>query len=593
MKKLILLTILISCFGPAVEAQTCGGASPTWNCTSGQWASTTTLQNTINAASSGDTINLAAGTNAWTSGVSISTPVSIVGAGSGRIVAYATTPSALTLGSGTLSFTVTGTTQVVGTPPNTSALSTLGWSNGQTLRVSELGFRANFMQGTITSFNTSTGALVMNITSFGGTCGTSDSNMPSNCKRWIISTVPSTIITHNSTTATLFSLTESTSGNISISGIKIAAGTEGGTFLFFTRTSGGQAIIVHDCWFEVASGAYNGTGRLPIDGGTSRGLIYNTSIDNSPFSVVEDIRIKDPNNLFMPTSWTTVSTFGTNDTASTAFCSTCLAGQNNFYVESSDFYAGENLTNWDDNARSVFRYIFLDNAGMGSHGADTSNVGNRHNEIYNIFGVFNPYNDGSTANLNWWVHLRGGTMAFHDNVIPALVSTDYGTKSDLTLSVDNVDQNAGPHPCWGEGTTGGSQYWAPRQSGFGRVTGSGSTTGNQSSCPSPTNCSGNVFSGSTDAFTYVGDSEPIYSWNNARTSGGSFVVLNEVEGALIGGCTSPDNPSNYITSGRDFFNTTGTAKPSYTPYTYPHPLASGPLSSSSLSGVSIQGGSVH
>jgi hypothetical protein len=50
--------------------------------------------------------------------------------------------------------------------------------------------------------------------------------------------------------------------------------------------------------------------------------------------------------------------------------------------------------------------------------------------------------------------------------------------------------------------------------------------------------------------------DPVYSWNNKRASDNSDVLI---------GCGTPT-----IQEGRDFYN--NTAKPGYTPYTYPHPL---------------------
>ena len=48
----------------------------------------------------------------------------------------------------------------------------------------------------------------------------------------------------------------------------------------------------------------------------------------------------------------------------------------------------------------------MDNSTLGTHGADTSNYGQRHFEFYNNTGVFNGYNDGTTFNLaNGWVGL--------------------------------------------------------------------------------------------------------------------------------------------------------------------------------------------
>ena len=57
-------------------------------------------------------------------------------------------------------------------------------------------------------------------------------------------------------------------------------------------------------------------------------------------------------------------------------------------------------------------------------------------------------------------------------------------------------------------------------------------------------------------------SEPAYAWGNTRQENGASVVF-----ANYGGCS---REWKHIIEGRDYFN--GTAKPGYTPYTYPHPL---------------------
>ena len=153
--------------------------------------------------------------------------------------------------------------------------------------------------------------------------------------------------------------------------------------------------------------------------------------------------------------------------------------------------------------RAVWRYNLMDNATLGTHGADTSNYGQRHFEFYNNTGVFNGYNDGTTFNLaNGWVGLfRGGTGLIYNNTLPAITSTDYGTKPDINATVMNLERNGGPNPCWGTNTTGGAKYPVPRQVGIGYVTGNGTDGQGRTK----------------DSITYVGDSEPFYVWGNSRS----------------------------------------------------------------------------
>ena len=404
------------------------------------------------------------------------------------------------------------------------------------------------MVGTVTSY--SSGTLVMSITSTGGSCGnSSSSSSPSNCARWLISTIPSTVLVNNNTSSTMFSVTEDTSYHTNISGIKVAAGTGTVDGIDFNYASGGQAILVHDCWIEQPSSPGDS-----IHFSTDRGVVWNCSFDSTPFSMAPlAIHVKSssspPVGSPLANSWITASTMGMADTT----------GQNNIYIESSDFHAYLNAFDNDDNGRLVVRYSLMNNAAFGTHGADGSPYGERHFEFYNNVGVFNGYSNGTTFNMNWWFFIRGGTFAVHDNTLPAINSQDYPNVPDFSMTVMNLQRNIGNNACWGAGTSGGADYHAPRQAGFGYVTGNGTANYPPDGC---TNCT-------DDAVTYVGDSEPIYIWNNSRSP-----MNVRISDYVPNQCTSPDTSANYIISGRDYFNGS-TAKPGYTPYTYPHPLEQG------------------
>lgn len=518
-------------------------------------ASLVHVSTAISIAVTGDTVLVPATVSpeSWTGGVSVSEGITIRGAGAGRIIAVCL--DTLSIGTGSKSLTLISSR-------NDETLTYLDSiiSNGLTLRIHEFGFKDNFMQGTVTSY--SSGALVMNITSSGGTIGTSGpaNTANSNGKRWIIETMPSTVI-QNNYSGTLFFLTENTVASINISGIRITQGSGANKDFQLTRNSGGKPILIHDMYCE-----HTGGDGCVIDGNTSRGIVWNSSFICSPAgqSNSQGLRTKDDNNLSMPTSWTTTSTFGMNDTD----------GTNNLYFEGNDIHGFlQGFTDLDDNSRTVFRYNFLNNSGNGTHAADTSNIGLRHFEWYNNRGIHQGYSDGSTANQTNWIFIRGGSWIIHSNILDAIAGgNDYGARPDFTLTVMNLDRNGGGHACWGEGTSGGLRWPAPRQIGMGYVTGLGTCTANQRGCTG-TGCSDSThFSGSTDAFTYVGDSEPCYLWNNKRTQGGSFVALDIGIASGLGECTSPDSQSNYLVDGRDFFNSTTTPKSGYTPYTYPHPL---------------------
>ena len=505
------------------------------------------VQTAINTATEGQTVTVPAGTCTWTSGVTITGKgITVTGAGSGRIIAYSS--STLTIGTGSKTLTISSS-RVDGTFP-------LGPSIGQTLTLYETGLPTNFMTGTVTSF--SGGSLVMNITSDGGSCGATSL---SNCARWLIATQPSTTIINNyASDPGLINITEDTSFNTNISGIQIVTGTGGAHMVNVNYASGGVPVLLHDCWMR-----YNNSNTAPPSGNQTpvfwqpnRGVIWNCSFDGTP----------GPNGLFtsggislqdkasgQQNSWTTISKMGSLDTT----------GTRKLYVETNDFHALTFAMSTDDNGRLAARYNLIDNSqAFGTHGADSSDYGQRYFEFYNNTLSFNGYRDGTTFNLaNGWFWLRGGTAVIYNNTIPALSSTDYGNKPDLAMTVFNLQDNTGPNPCWGSGSshTEGEYQQAPRQVGFGYVTG----TGTANYPFSPENCKNCT----NDSITYVGDSEPLYVWGNSRQPLGNVSIT---DGG--GSCTNPDSSANYIVSGRDYFNGS-TAKPGYSVYQYPHPLTQG------------------
>jgi hypothetical protein len=494
------------------------------------------VQSAIDRAAEGQTVSIPAGSCTWTAGVKISGKgITLHGAGAGRIIAYS--PSALSIGVGSKTMAVT----------STLVSGSLSISPGETLTISETGNRQNYMTGTVSSY--SSGSLTMNITSSGGSCGnSSDSNYSiSNCKRWLISTIPSTVIVNNAGSSVhLFDVTEDSTVHTNLSGFKIAYGGGAATGVVF-NAGGGAAIVLHDCWIEVGVN----TANAAIQTYVNRGVVSNCSVDATPFSMAPIGVHLQP---YSTSSWSSASNWGTSDTD----------GQHNFYVETSDLHAFVNSTDNDEGARSVFRYNLFDNAEFSTHGADTSPISQRYFEFYNNIGVFNSYTDSSSFNMSEWFEVRGGSYVIHDNTLAPISSSRWGNKADVMMIVQNLQRNAGPNACWGAGTSGGSYYHAPQQVGMGYVTGTGHA-GNGSS----------TYDATAEGYghPYVGDPEPAYIWNNNR----SFTILISDYGLGNSGSCSGSNydiSANYIKSNRDYFSGS-TAKPGYTPYTYPHPLVAG------------------
>jgi len=551
MMKFLRLAFFVVILGALyrANAQICSGG----NCTANS-CGTTDVQNCLNATGGGGTCTIPSGTCTWTSGVSWSNGAALTGAGAGRVIAVDSETTAISLGTGTKTFSnVTNDMGASAYLNNTApAIAT-----GETLRIIEDGWAQNYMQGTVAGY--SSGTLVMNITSEGGTCGSADTNgMSSNCKRWLIATLPSTVICNNLTGGgNLFTMGESTSAHMALSGIFVGNGTDprcsgvtaAGQIVGMDYTSGGLPMLIHDNFFE------RETTPETIRSNTNRGVIWNNSFVASQFSTDQDaaISVVDSSGSTLGSSWSTRSYWGNADTG----------GNQSVYFETNDIHAyNVGWTDCDSNCRLVIRYNFIDNSGGSTHGADTGPYGMRTLEWYNNAGWFQAYSDGTTAAITWWLFVRGGTFVWHDNSMPAISSTDWGSKADVEVTVMTL-QREDQYSCWGAGfTTPGEYYPAPRQVGFGYVTGKGAVT------YPPL---GYTNSSTTANGAYVGDSEPAYIWNNGRTMN---VVVSDFglnNGSLsCPASPTPDSSASYIVSGRDYFN--GTAKPGYTPYPYPHPL---------------------
>ena len=461
------------------------------------------------------TLAIPTGNFNWTGTLTITNLVRLTGAGAGQIITRSTT--SLTAATGSQGLTV-GTGLNI-TNNEVLTIERNGGSNGSGSRVN--------MIGTVTSYNSGTGALVMNVTNVvnGGTA-----QAP-----WILYTQPLTIIS-NASASPLIVLHESSSGNASISGIKFLNNGSTSTTAYLDLAGGltTKPLLIHDCFFENI-GNYDCIRSAEADGfgATTHGVVWNCYAMAAPFSQSQlfiHIKVETQNG-----AWTHPSTMGSND----------VGGTNNFYLENCYVAGYLNAGDFDDNAKAVWRYSTFDNAGTGTHGADSSSYGVRHYEFYENTFLFNGYNNGTTMNVNWWFYLRGGSGVFFSNFLPAISSTDYGTKSSFNMTVMNLQRNAGPHPCWGAGTTNGADYPAPRQVGMGYVTGLSAS----------------------DSYTYNGDSEPLYAWGNTGSGATAFGRTD------FGGtsCASPDTTANYIVYGRDVF--TNTVDASYPgAYTYPHPL---------------------
>lgn len=343
-----------------------------------------------------------------------------------------------------------------------------------------------------------------------------------------------------STAAFAITVTEDASLHTQISNLTALTGGSG----WFIRilpysapTNTGKAVLIHHLT------VYD---RLGILNESNRGVIWSCTGDgrastNGGLLVPNYTFLKVANSFTQ--SWKTPSTFGADDTT----------GENNIYLEDCRFtWVNAAVTDLDDDSRAVIRFNVFDHSSAGTHGADTSNVGQRHFELYNNTFIFNPSLQPYPPNVPYLFFMRGGTGVIADNIgFADMFSSAWGSKAALVLTVMNLRRNGGPNACWGS-TTSGIQYPAPRQVGLGYVTGTGKDGAGRSS----------------DAVAYVGDQEPLYIWGNP---GFTAPALQDFIPIQCG--TTADTVLDYLQPGRNFI--VGTPKPGYVKKAYPHPLRVG------------------
>ena len=512
---IVLLTLLLSHF----FASHCAGATYE---SDGSAASVQSLHRRV---TNGDTITLPPGTFTWSTSVTISKAIKLEGAGSGRIIGN--TKSSVTVGTGIQTFTTTR--------------SYLPITVGQTLRIAKMPGRPRsgqpardtYMQGTVTSYSGTT--LMMNITSKGGS-GT--------YQFWWIGTQPKTTVSNahdngrrgNPGAVPMLKIVQSLSGSAEITGIQFTQSKSAASSLVGVYNSVGFSspkLLIHDCWFQIG----NGGKGLAIYSNSNQLLVWNCSFEDTyELSGGEAFQVKAPGRNVMDASWATKSTMGMADTK----------GVSNLYIEDCDFHACNQVCDADDKSRVVIRHCLWDNSQFANHGADTSNFGMRHVELYDnefVFDAF-PADCATEVPLQHAVWLRGGTGIITDNVFPQITSACAGTKGNIVFSVLNTRRKSGAYCCW-------KSYPAPHQVGQGY--GPGAVFH-----PFTASCG----RGHYDYYIY---SEPVYISNNSGT-GGNAVSLNEDP---TDQCANGQRVADYVQEGRDYKLE---AKPGYVKFTYPHPL---------------------
>jgi hypothetical protein len=342
--------------------------------------------------------------------------------------------------------------------------------------------------------------------------------------------------------------TSGKSGNITISGlhiVQVADNGQGRGFMIraYRDASSAHTVIIHDCTFD-EHGVYN----YSVECGSNGILIYNCSFVGSGNTGLGGISFVYGINDY--TLYNQPSTLGTKDSD----------GLHNTYVEDCNFSNATYMSNFDANSRTVVRHCVFSEAGMGSHGQETSPNGVASWEIYN--NEFRCTQD-NPANLNYWYQIRGGTGVITDNHFDEI---PWG-KTQLQLNVFSITRGANDGH---GGTFCPVEYPAPRQTGWawkdnganwGKVMG-------QSQVLEGGHSPGYFLPNGKGAI-----SDPVYIWNNSGpgTQVGSYVVAATYS---PDNCGNGQNISTYLVKGRDYFVDAG-AKPGYQKYQYPHPLRTG------------------
>lgn len=444
------------------------------------------VQAAVDASSAGDTVRLPAGTAAWKRSLSIRKGIHLQGAGGGGFRGSSRT--SIEIGTGLKDF---------------ATQAGLDLEAGQPIRALYVADGSRFLEGTVTAYVGTSLRVDVARTGGRGTYGA-----------WVFAVPAATVLVNDAAddwNRAMVDIFEDTDSSVEVSGIRFKTGTATfGEHLNLHGRAGGKPILIHDCWFT-----HDGRIGRAILVYVNRGIVYRCSFDGGleagvPQFVHTGITLKlgDEGNR----SWTTPDTMGAKD----------ATGLENFYVEDT-YFAGAQSLDLDDNSRTVVRRCVFNNSNVGTHGAETSQHGLRHFELYDNEFLFDDLGE-DTLNLVRWIWIRGGTGVIADNAMPDIKSRIWGDCTEIVMIVMSLRRKC---------LHAGHPYPVPRQVGQGH-----------------------------DGAGYVLD--PLYIWNN---SGDPRIGTNDHEPDEVGrGLRSAD----YIREGRD--SIVGTAKPGYAKSVYPHPL---------------------
>jgi hypothetical protein len=316
-------------------------------------------------------------------------------------------------------------------------------------------------------------------------------------------------------------------------------------------------ILIHDNCFEFEDGQLDGGIRVGVVGGV---IIYDNTFTamrttSSPSQACNGGQCDQAINFTAEAasydvSWTTAHTMGTADTD----------GMQNVYIEGNTFTRFLNQAiDTSGNSRVVFRYNTMNESAGAAHGADTGPDGMRHVEYYNNTFIHDYRGDAGTGctltlPVSRALNLRGGTAVLTDNDFSQVENDSCwnSVANNFNIEIQNLRRKDAVYECWGAGAAAqtydptieatylNATYPAFHQAGRGTYTGA-------------------------NPLVDTGALDPIYIWNNTNMDVG--LVNYATTPAECG----PDQASitDYVQLNRDYYLS---ARPSYTKYTYPHPL---------------------
>jgi hypothetical protein len=240
-----------------------------------------------------------------------------------------------------------------------------------------------------------------------------------------------------------------------------------------------------------------------------------------------------------------------------------LGTDNAVYIEDNVFTADNpaaiNMMDCQHAGEYVLRFNTINNVYPEAHTARAYARACRKWEIYN-----NTFT--GTASTHIFL-IRGGTGVFFNNTYTGI----FGNPGNTAGVIDNV-RSVFSDGVNSFGLCNGTQPWDGNQNAQGPGWPCLDQIGRGQDATGPFNSSPPPYTPQPQT------SDPAYFWNNKINGSDLTIFVNDAASAMV------------LHQGRDYFLSPSTAKPGYTPYTYPHPLQG--LPAPTLTNLSVTTGPI-